>query len=417
MVGHLAGTLCGRGSEREIYIKIPEEDMNEDDVEPMCGLLNRTMYGTQDASNLFQQGYVALFRSHGFTFGKASFATFYSETADTRGLVHGDDFAVLADEDGLEQVHKILSSKYLVKRTAVIGPDELDDKEGIFLNRVIRYCHADAQGEERLEIEADSRHAQRILQDLGQQNAKAVDTPAVKRTAAEVEPTRREPVLPQAQQTLYRSNTMRTAYLSIDRPDLGDAVKALAMAMKSPKESDMQRLRRLGRYLVGAPNLMRIFYQQKLPSGLRMYSDSDWAGELLSRKSTGGLVCMNGRHMIVAKCNLQSVTSLSSCEAEFYAAVKALSYALFMRAVLVDWGVEHSGIELYTDSSSAKRFMERRVLGKIRYIQTKFLWIQERLAAKDFELKKVNTHLNLADLMTKALPGSTMENGSACLQD
>ena len=88
--------------------------------------------------------------------------------------------------------------------------------------------------------------------------------------------------------------------------------------------------------------------------------------------------------------------------------MKVLSYALFMRAVLVDWGFEHYGIELLTDSSSAKRFMERRGLGKIRHIQTKFLWIQERPAAKDFELKKVNTHLNVADLMTKSLPGTTM---------
>ena len=51
-----------------------------------------------------------------------------------------------------------------------------------------------------------------------------------------------------------------------------------------------------------------------------------------SRKSTSGLVCMHGQHLIIAKTNLQAVISLSSCEAEFYAAVKALAYALFLRA-------------------------------------------------------------------------------------
>ena len=136
-----------------------------------------------------------------------------------------------------------------------------------------------------------------------------------------------------------------------------------------------------------------------------MYGDSDWAGELLSRKSTSGLVCMHGRHLITAKSNLQSVTSLSSCEAEFYAAVKALAHALFIRSVLVDWGYDGSEVALYTDSSSAKCFIERRGLGKNRHIQTKWLWIQERLAAEDFRLAKVNTKKNLADLMTKALAG------------
>ena len=78
---------------------------------------------------------------------------------------------------------------------------------------------------------------------------------------------------------------------------------------------------------------------------------------------------------------------------------------IFIRSVLVDWGLEGSGIELLTDSSSAKGFIERRGLGKNRHIQTKWLWIQERLAAQDFLLKKVGTEKNLADLMTKALSG------------
>ena len=85
-----------------------------------------------------------------------------------------------------------------------------------------------------------------------------------------------------------------------------------------------------------------------------------------------------------------------------------MAYALFMRSVLQEWGLEPSGIELYTDSSSAKCFMERRGLGKNRHIQTKYMWIQERLAAKDFVLKKVSTHANLADLMTKALSGAVV---------
>ena len=65
-------------AEREIYIKIPEEDHMDDDAEPMVGLLQRSMYGTQDASNIFRQGYVRLLSVNGFTFGKAGFAKFFS---------------------------------------------------------------------------------------------------------------------------------------------------------------------------------------------------------------------------------------------------------------------------------------------------------------------------------------------------
>ena len=106
---------------------------------------------------------------------------------------------------------------------------------------------------------------------------------------------------------------------------------------------------------------------------------------------------------------------MSSCEAEFYAAVKALAHALFIRSVLVDWGLEGSLIDLLTDSSSAKCFIERRGLGKNRHIQTKWLWIQERMAAQDFILKKVGTDKNIADLMTKALSGSVIRKHLASM--
>ena len=118
------------------------------------------------------------------------------------------------------------------------------------------------------------------------------------------------------------------------------------------------------------------------------------------------LVCMAS---IVAKCNLQSTIALSSCEAEFYAEIKALAFALFLRAVMVDWGYAGTSIQLFTDSSSAKAFTERLGLGKNRHVQTEWLWIQERLASGDFVLKKVNTHFNLADSMTKLLSAGVMK--------
>ena len=53
---------------RELYIKIPDEDKDPADKEEMCGLLLRTMYGTQDANNLFQRGHVELLSGHDYVF-------------------------------------------------------------------------------------------------------------------------------------------------------------------------------------------------------------------------------------------------------------------------------------------------------------------------------------------------------------
>ena len=67
------------------------------------GLLLRSMYGTQDASNLWQWDYVDLICSEKGTFkrGRHNAAAFFSEEFETQVLVHGDDFFGLAPEEGL----------------------------------------------------------------------------------------------------------------------------------------------------------------------------------------------------------------------------------------------------------------------------------------------------------------------------
>ena len=166
---------------------------------------------------------------------------------------------------------------------------------------------------------------------------------------------------------------MRGTYPSTDRPDLDDAVEALATAAKMPEEANMQRLREVGGYLVGAQNIGRNFGKQKLPRGFEMYEDGDWANELLSRKSTIGLVDMRRRHVITVKSNLQNAKSIGSCEAEFYAAVKALAYALFIRSTMVDCGLHWiRGSTLHRRQFSGMLHRAQRAR-KDRYIQTKWL--------------------------------------------
>ena len=78
----------------------------------------------------------------------------------------------------------------------------------------------------------------------------------------------------------------------MDRADLSEAVKSLARHMKSPTSYSWGRLKRLGRYLVGVPRVQQLFKPQQMFTSIRVYCDSDHAGDLKSRKSTTGLICM-----------------------------------------------------------------------------------------------------------------------------
>ncbi len=69
---------------------------------------------------------------------------------------------------------------------------------------------------------------------------------------------------------------------------------------------------------------MAIRYQfQEESDNIIVFTDSDWAGDTVTRKSTsgGGVVCW-GSHTISCWCKLQSNIALSSSEAELNAALK-----------------------------------------------------------------------------------------------
>ena len=53
----------------------------------------------------------------------------------------------------------------------------------------------------------------------------------------------------------------------------------------------------------------------------------------------------------------------------------------------------------------------------MKHIQTRFLWIQERLALKHFVLSKVSTLLNRADYLTKQLSAKEMYGHLYWLQE
>ena len=80
--------------------------------------------------------------------------------------------------------------------------------------------------------------------------------------------------------------------------------------------------------------------------------------------------------------------------------VKGSSQAMGIQAMLGDLGRE-AGIILKTDATAAKGIASRRGLGKVRHIEVNQLWLQDKVAKEDITVVKVNTHVNLADTLTK----------------
>ena len=110
-------------------------------------------------------------------------------------------------------------------------------------------------------------------------------------------------------------------------------------------------------------------------------SDSDWAGDRRTRKSTSGGVIRIGHHYIKSWSKNQSTIALSSAEAELYAIIKTASESLGVMSILWDWDVRMEG-DLMADASAALGIIGRTGLGKLRHIDTSYLWLQQESIKK-----------------------------------
>ena len=187
--------------ERDVYVEPPSELHRSGPV----AKLNKTMYGTQDESNAWQELWCEHFRSNGFELGASNPALYRLKLVN--GFCHGDDFVTAAAEDQLEIFRHLLREKFDTRCIGIIGAADHLDKEMEVLHRSVRVINS-----ELMEMEADQKHVPQLLKDLGLTQCNLVKTPRTKLSASE------------AETTTFRSGTMRCTYLAQDRVQTSQAI-------------------------------------------------------------------------------------------------------------------------------------------------------------------------------------------------
>nr|GEU86564.1 putative ribonuclease H-like domain-containing protein [Tanacetum cinerariifolium] len=117
---------------------------------------------------------------------------------------------------------------------------------------------------------------------------------------------------------IYRSMIGSLMYLTSSRLDIMFAVYACARFQVTLKVSHLHAVKRIFRYLKAKPHL-GLWYPKDSPFDLVAYSDSDYAGASLDRKSTTGGCQFLGCKMISWKCKKQTVVATSSTKAKYVA--------------------------------------------------------------------------------------------------
>ncbi|GJR15962.1 putative RNA-directed DNA polymerase [Tanacetum coccineum] len=208
---------------------------------------------------------------------------------------------------------------------------------------------------------------------------------------------------------LYRSMIGSLMYLTASRPAIMFAVYAYSRFLVTPKTSHLNAVKRIFRYLKGKPKL-GLWYLRMSSFDLEAYTDSDYAGANLDRKSTTGGYQFLGRRLISWQCKKQTIVATSTTEVEYVAAANCCGQVLWIQYQILDYGFNFMNTKIYIDNKSTICIVKNPVYhSKTKHIAIRHHFIRDAYEKKLIQVLKIHTHDNVADLLTKAFDVSRFQ--------
>ncbi|GKC74659.1 putative ribonuclease H-like domain-containing protein, partial [Tanacetum coccineum] len=197
-------------------------------------------------------------------------------------------------------------------------------------------------------------------------------------------------------------------YLTASRPYIMFAVCACSRFQVTPKTSQLNAVKRIFRYLKGKPKL-GLWYPRVSSFDLEAYSDSDYAGANIDRKSTTRGCQFLGRRLISWQCKKQTIVATSTTEAEYVAAANCCGQVLWTQNQMLDYRFNFMNTKIYIDNESIICIVKNPVFhSKIKHFEIKHHFIRDAYEKKLIQVLKIHTDDNVADLLTKAFDVSRL---------
>jgi hypothetical protein len=158
---------------------------------------------------------------------------------------------------------------------------------------------------------SQTKYIQDILTKFGMKDAKPIKTPMGTNGHLDLDTGGKS-----VDQKVYRSMIGSLLYLCASRLDIMLSVCICARFQADPKEVHLRAVKRIMRYLVYTPKF-GLWYPKGSTFDLIGYSDADWAGCKIDRKSTSGTCQFLGRSLVSWDSKKQNSVALSTIEVEY----------------------------------------------------------------------------------------------------
>ncbi|BFG32875.1 hypothetical protein CerSpe_191490 [Prunus speciosa] len=169
----------------------------------------------------------------------------------------------------------------------------------------------------------------------------------------------------------------------------------------------MKAVNRILSYLKGTPG-RGILMKNNGHTETTGYSDADWAGCPVDRRSTTGYCTFVGGNLVTWKSKKQNVVARSSAEAEYRAMASTASEMIWLQALLRDLGCNPIlPMDMFCDNQAAMHIASNPVFHeRTKHIEVDCHFVREKVQSNIIRTSFVRSSEQLADIFTKGLPSA-----------
>lgn len=197
------------------------------------------------------------------------------------------------------------------------------------------------------------------------------------------------------------------------RPDITFATNHLARFLQNPGPEHVTAAKRIWRYIAGTLDFGPTYTKRECLQ-VEAYSDSDFAGDPSTSRSTTGIIVNMASGPVIWRSQLQKGVTLSSTEAEYLALTETAREVKWLKNMLTELtpftkynpGVvkmfvdNQSAISLATDHTNSRRS---------KHVSLRNHFCREQAEEGEIKVEYINTHQQLADTLTKPVTSDPLQ--------
>ena len=372
--------------QEEVYVEQPPGFVAQGEYGKVCRL-HKSLYGLKQSPRAWFGKFSQAVEEFGMHKSKSDHSVFYKRS--TSGIillvVYVDDIVITgSDSVGISALKSFLHTQFHTKDLGelkyFLGVEVMRSKKGILLSQ--------------------RKYVLDLLTETGKLGAKPCSAPMT----PNLQLTEDGELFDDPEK--YRRLVGKLNYLTVTRPDIAYSVSVVSQFMSSPTVHHWTALEQILCYLKGAPG-RGILYRNHGHTHIECFSDADWGGSKIDRRSTTGYCVFVGGNLVSWKSKKQNVVSRSSAESEYRAMAQSVCEVMWIYQLLDEVGLKVSiPAKLWCDNQAALHIASNPVFHeRTKHIEIDCHFVREKIQQNLVSTGHVKTGEQLGDIFTKALNG------------